>query len=71
MATILRFGLFGAVILAVVLALVGIFIAIATLIDLSSVNDRGATASATLAGAFGILSVAVAATTYLAIAVFP
>lgn len=71
MATFLRFGLFGAVILAVVLALVGIFIAIATLIDLSNVNDRGATASATLATAFGMLSVAVAATTYLAVAVFP
>lgn len=71
MATFLRFGLFGAVILAVVLALVGIFIAVATLIDLSNVNDRGATASATLAAAFGILSVAVATATYLAVAVFP
>ena len=71
MTTFLRFGLFGAVILAVVLALVGIFMAIATLIDLSNVNDRGATAPATLAAAFGILSVAVAAATYLAVAVFP
>lgn len=71
MALILKFGLFGAVALAIVLALVGIIIAIAALIGFSDTNHRATTVTALLALAFGMLSMTVAVTTFLAISIFP
>lgn len=71
MAPLLRFLLFGSVAISAVLAVVGILFAISALLERSAVNDSSATHSAIFACAFGVLSIAVAATTYLAVSIFP